>query len=79
MEETQFGQTTFDYDTYNPVYDKAISIISMATQSEKNLRDKMAKHHYPQEILDAVINELKESGYIDDARNALTYAANLYM
>ena len=72
-------ETKFDYDTYNTVYDKAISIISMATQSEKNLRMKMAKHKYPQDILDAVINELKESGYIDDERNAITYANNLYM
>ena len=79
MEDSQFGQTTFDYDTYNAIYDKAISIISMATQSEKNLRDKLAKHRYPQEMLDAVINELKESGYIDDARNPMTYATNLYM
>lgn len=50
MEDSQFGQTTFDYDTYNAIYDKAISIISMATQSEKNLCDKLAKHRYPQAI-----------------------------
>ena len=79
MEASQFGQTTFDYDTYNAIYDKAISIISMATQSEKNLRDKLTKYKYPQEMLDAVINELKESDYINDERNALTYATNLYM
>ena len=74
MEDSQFGQTTFDYDTYNAIYDKAISIISMATQSEKNLRDKLAKYKYPQDILDAVINEIKD--YMDDPMTATTINAS---
>ena len=79
MSDNLFGQTEFDYDTYNKIYDKAISIISMATQSEKNLRQKLAKNSYPQELVDKVIEELKQSGYVNDESNALTFATNMYM
>lgn len=69
-------------DTYNKIMneilpkrcmERAVYILKDSDKSEYILRDKLSKGGYPLEIIDTVIEKLKEYSYIDDKRYATNY------
>ena len=55
-------------------------IMYLLTDSDKSvnsIRIKMLRAHYPEDVVDSVINELLELGYLDDGRYAYNYANSM--
>lgn len=52
-------------------------LITDYDKSERDIRNKLLMASYPEILVDASINKLKDYGYIDDRRYARTYADSL--
>ena len=60
-------------EAYLDVYQKAISLLSGRNHFEEELRKKLIKRECQRELVDAVIEELKEKNYLNDLENARIY------
>lgn len=52
---------------------RALYLLGDMPRTEKQLREKLAKNKYPQEIIDQVLMEMQEYRYIDDLQYARDY------
>ena len=59
------------------IRERILYLIGDMDRSETDIRTKLEKNGYTQEYIDPVISELKECGYIDDRRYAISYAQSL--
>ncbi len=55
----------------------AYRYLALRDRSEKELRDYFGRKEIPGDVADAVLEEFKNSGYIDDRRFAASYAKSL--
>lgn len=50
--------------------------LGQSDKSEQFLRDKLAGKGYPEDIIDRILDKLREYGYVDDVRYAHQYVRN---
>ena len=56
-------------------FDKALTFISSAVRTEKQIKDRLIKYGYLEEIVVKAIEKLKSYGYVDDEDYAKRYAS----
>ena len=57
-------------------FDHAMRLLGMRMQSERELRQKLGRKEYGDRVIDAVIEECRRLGYVDDAKYAAGRAAD---
>ena len=60
---------------YQAALDYALTFISKSVKTEKQVRDKLISKGYLGEIIDKVIDKLKEYGYVDDGDFSSRYVS----
>ncbi len=74
--------TLITEETYHEILDqllypraiqKALSLLKFSDRTEKELRDRLALEDYPRQIIDRVIDYVKDYGYLDEKRFAGSY------
>lgn len=62
-----------EYVIYTKAKDKAYKFLGYKARSEKEVRDKLIKENYPQEIIDRIIELFKHYNYINDENYTKAY------
>lgn len=65
-----------EYVIYTKAKDKAYKFLGYKARSEKEVRDKLIKENYPQEIINRIIELFKHYNYINDENYTKTYINN---
>lgn len=65
-----------EYVIYTKAKDKAYKFLGYKARSEKEVRDKLTKENYPQEIIDRIIELFKHYNYINDENYTKAYINN---
>lgn len=65
-----------EYVIYTKAKDKAYKFLGYKARSEKEVRDKLIKENYPQEIIDRIIELFKHYNYINDENYTKAYINN---
>lgn len=65
-----------EYMIYTKAKDKAYKFLGYKARSEKEVRDKLTKENYPQEIIDRIIELFKHYNYINDENYTKAYINN---
>lgn len=65
-----------EYLIYTKAKDKAYKFLGYKARSEKEVRDKLTKENYPQEIIDRIIELFKHYNYINDENYTKAYINN---
>lgn len=60
-------------NNYKKAFNYSINLLSKLPRTEKQLRDKLNNFEYENDIIDEVVFNLKELGYIDDKNYAAEY------
>lgn len=64
--ETKELQLIIEEETYQKAKNKALKLLHFASRTEKEMRERLKKDEYPDEIIDRVILFLKEYNFIND-------------
>ncbi len=52
----------------------AFRLLSYRSRSQKEILERLEKHGYPENVINLIIEELKDSGLVDDKKFAMTFA-----
>lgn len=63
-------------DEHEAAYQKALNLLSYRPRSEAEVRRKLSENKQPEEVIEYVIERLKNSGLLDDARFAQMWVEN---
>lgn len=62
---------------YEEVYDKAVDLLARRAHFESELVQKLLKRGYDSDMVEKVIEECREKGYVNDLENARMYIQSL--
>lgn len=65
-----------EQDTQEGAYQNALRLLSFRPRSSTEIRQKLAKHGYSDDVIDCALQRLIHSGLVDDARFAKEWADN---
>ena len=74
IEEETLVQIQYDSEM-QACFDKALTFISSAVRTEKQIKDKLSKYGYLDEIIAKAIEKLKSYGYVNDEDYAKRFAS----
>lgn len=62
---------------FRRIRERALYLLEAMPRTESNIRRKLFDNHYTEAYINAVIEDLKEYGYIDDVNYAYNYAVSM--
>ena len=74
IEEATLVQIQYDSEM-QACFDRALTFISSSVKTEKQIKDKLKKLGYLEEIVDSAVEKLKGYGYVDDGDYAKRFAS----
>lgn len=63
-------------DGFEVGYQQAVKYLSYRIRSEREVRDNLKKHHFSDEVIQAVLEKLRRLGLVDDRQFARTWVEN---
>ena len=64
-------------DIFNNIYNKSLDLLSRREHSIKEIKEKLLLRFDDKEIVNSVLNKLKENNLVNNARFAEAYVSNL--
>jgi len=65
-----------EQDTQEAAYQRALRLLSFRPRSSTEVRQKLSKHGFAEDVIDGALARLMRSGLVDDARFAKEWAEN---